>query len=61
VRLRRQGSNLPLAINSRASCQLDHAGTKAALHLGSGTRQAREAMTRAAVETYWGAGAATRS
>src|SRR3954453_21849885 len=27
VRLRRQGSNLPLAINSRASYRLDHAGT----------------------------------
>jgi hypothetical protein len=29
LRLRRQGSNLPLAINSRASYRLDHAGTKA--------------------------------
>ena len=27
MRLRRQGSNLPLTVNSRASCQLDHAGT----------------------------------
>ena len=26
--LRRQGSNLPLASNRRASCRLDHAGTK---------------------------------
>src|SRR4051812_28032164 len=26
---RRQGSNLPLAVNSRASSQLDHAGTEA--------------------------------
>jgi hypothetical protein len=31
--LRRQGSNLPLAVNSRASCPLDHAGTK-----GGGSR-----------------------
>ena len=29
IPLRRQDSNLPLAINSRASCRLDHAGTKA--------------------------------
>ena len=28
MRLRRQGSNLPLTVNSRASCQLDHAGTR---------------------------------
>ena len=28
TRLRRQGSNLPLAINSRASYPLDHAGTR---------------------------------
>jgi hypothetical protein len=28
MQLRRQGSNLPLAINSRASYRLDHAGTK---------------------------------
>jgi hypothetical protein len=27
MKLRRQGSNLPLTVNSRASCQLDHAGT----------------------------------
>jgi hypothetical protein len=26
-KLRRQGSNLPLAINSRASSRLDHAGS----------------------------------
>ena len=30
VQLRRQGSNLPLASNSRASYRLDHAGTKEA-------------------------------
>jgi hypothetical protein len=45
VRLRREGSNLPLAINSRASYRLDHAGTKAEAQLvhasASGRRGSR--------------------
>ncbi len=37
-KLRRQDSNLPLAINSRASSQLDHAGMKR----GTGTKRRRQ-------------------
>ena len=44
AKLRRQGSNLPLAINSRASCRLDHAGTRAevaGLEPANGSRRLR--------------------
>jgi hypothetical protein len=41
IQLRRQGSNLPLASNSRASCRLDHAGSGG--RRGSRTPKAHEA------------------
>ncbi len=41
IPLRRQDSNLPLAINSRASCRLDHAGTKKRRQQDSNLRTAR--------------------
>ena len=48
IELRRQGSNLPLAINSRASYRLDHAGTKDG---GSRTRTCERLVTVYAVAT----------
>jgi hypothetical protein len=44
-RLRRQGSNLPLAVNSRASFRLDHAGTISGRR-GSRTPKAQSEPTR---------------
>jgi hypothetical protein len=47
-RLRRQGSNLCFAINSRASCRLDHAGTKGG---GSRIRTCETTMPSCALAT----------